>query len=130
MAQGIEGLNKVMTRLNKATRKLDTRSTKGVLDAVAFIREDMDKTPPVIPVKRGNLRNSWFVNFIKKMNMKLVKMGFSANYAIYVHEMLDDSNSKVAINWNREGSGPKFFQKALERNYDKILEIIAGRTKI
>ena len=49
-------------------------------------------------------------------------IGFSANYALWVHEMTGD------INWNtpKGGAQPgaKFLQKALKRNKKKILVVI------
>jgi hypothetical protein len=50
-------------------------------------------------------------------------MGFTANYAIFVHENMD------AV-FKRPGSGPKFLEKALERNQIKILKTIQTSTKL
>ena len=49
-------------------------------------------------------------------------MGFSAYYALYVHEM-------ERAKFKRPGAGAKFFESALLRNRDKVKEIIAKRTK-
>ena len=57
-------------------------------------------------------------------NNPFLVMGFGANYALWVHEMLGD------IDWNRTNSGPKFFEAAVKRNKDKILQIIADNIKI
>ena len=46
-------------------------------------------------------------------------MGYSANYAIYVHE-----NMASGIKWKRPGSGPKWFQESVYRNSAKMLGII------
>jgi len=56
-------------------------------------------------------------------------MGFTANYAIFVHEMTDENTGKK-INWKRPGSGAKFFEKALYRNKEKILQIMRDNAKI
>lgn len=50
-------------------------------------------------------------------------LGFSANYAIWVHEMMQSPTGK-AINWNRPGSGPKYFESHLKRLKAKMLEEI------
>lgn len=53
-----------------------------------------------------------------------VMMGFSAFYAAPVHEMLGD------VNWSLSGSGPKFFQAAIFRNFNTILAIVKANTMI
>lgn len=55
----------------------------------------------------------------------MVVLGFSANYAIYVHEAYGDN-----IEWSRPGSGPGFFKNALERNEKQILKKIRDSTII
>lgn len=50
----------------------------------------------------------------------MLSMGFSANYAAFVHEMPDGTT------WKKSGSGAKFFEKALEGNKAKILQAIRG----
>lgn len=63
----------------------------------------------------------------------LLVMGFSANYATFVHEMVDFGRGEgniVGINWKRPDSGPKFFESALKRNKDKILETIKKNVEI
>ena len=58
----------------------------------------------------------------------MLLMGFSANYALFVHEMIDRKSKK--INWNRPGSGAKFFEDSLKRNKNKILQIIGNNARI
>lgn len=50
-------------------------------------------------------------------------MGYSANYAAWVHEMVD-------ANFSRPGSGAKWFEEALKRNQDKILKIMAEELEV
>jgi len=170
----IEGVDRVMSEINrKITRMVDYGSLKGILKAIAYVRRDMDKTYPRIPVDWGNLRASFFVtssagsiamgggkshtpegnegNFsgplAPKMSaehattlteMKTVAktvskiyggpaavFGFSANYAMWVHEMWDPE-----VKWKRKQSGPGFFVVHLERNKDKMLQIIRDNSII
>ena len=58
---GIQGFDTVMANLNKEIEAIKGRTMKGMIKAAALIRKDMDKTPPLIPVDKGNLRASWFV---------------------------------------------------------------------
>ena len=51
-------------------------------------------------------------------------MGYSANYAGFVHEMIGD------IEWTREDSGAKWLEEQIKMNEDRILELIATEVKI
>ena len=53
----------------------------------------------------------------------VVVIGFSAWYAMSVHEM--DGN----VNWSKPGSGPWFFQAGLKRNRDMILQTVRNNIK-
>ena len=121
---GLRGLNRVVANLNYAIKKIEGRSLKGLLLAVAHVRKEMDTVMPVIPVDTGNMRASWFAIPVNLPAGPAVICGFSANYAVFVHEMIG------AVNWTRPGSGPKFFQSALRRNQDKILQIIWENARV
>ena len=53
----------------------------------------------------------------------VVIMGYSANYAAPVHEMM-------GANFQRLGAGPKWFETAVYRNKDKILKTVAKNAYI
>jgi hypothetical protein len=109
---------------------------QGTGNAVAFLRYDMEKTPPLIPVDTGALRASWFSRPVREIEGKEFKIGTIAgfggtndcDYAIYVHEMTDEAYGKK-INWSRPDSGPKFLEKALYRNDKKIVAIVVETIK-
>lgn len=129
-ALDIKGFDEVITNLNKEIVTIKERTLGGLIKAAAYVREDMDKTPPLIPVDTGNLRQSWFIEAIQNGEIWGIIMGFSADYAVYVHEMLGPTKSGKPINWSRPDSGPKFFESAIKRNTDKILEIIGKEAEI
>ena len=125
----ITGLDKVMQNLNKEIMVIKGRSMKGLILSAIVIRNDMDKTPPLIPVDTGNLRQSWFTTpFHTSTGNPAMNIGFSANYAIFVHEMVGEKSKK--INWNRPNSGAKFFEASLKRNMNEVLQIIQREAKI
>jgi hypothetical protein len=135
-ATGIKGFNEVMQNLNAKIAEIKKGSMKGLIEAAAFIREDMDKTPPLIPLDTGNLRATWGTRPIDDLELE---MGFSANYAFYVHEMMEPGKAgwrygpgpgKKRWYEPRPGAGPKFFEAAMKRNTDKILEIIRKNAEI
>lgn len=170
----IEGVDRVMSEINRRLNKTASYgSLSGILKAIAFVRREMDKTYPRIPVDYGNLRASFFVtsstgsiargggkthsvegnadNFkgpdaskiASNHSAMLTEMaprakslsrrfggpfaifGFSANYAMWVHENWDPE-----IHWKRPRSGPGYFGAHLERNKDKIFQIIRDNSKI
>lgn len=53
-----------------------------------------------------------------------VLCGFSAYYTAPVHEMVGD------VNWSKSGSGAKFFQAALFRNFDNIIYIVKTNAQV
>lgn len=130
----IKGIEQVESRLNKEIQKIVGRSRKGLIEAAILIRNDMDKTPPVIPVRFGNLRSSWFTTPVRTGVGIGLTIGFSANYATYVHERVEGApwgeGVVGSINWNRPNSGPKFFEAALNRNHQVILETIRKNAKV
>ena len=122
------GMKTVMANLNKEILKIEGRSMKGLIESAIIIRRDMEKTPPLVPIDTGNLRGSWFTDPIKVKGMPGLLIGFSANYAVFVHEMVDKGGT--VTNWNRPGSGPKFLQQALTRNEKLILQTIRDNAYI
>lgn len=140
----LRGLDNVVANLNKEIRAIEGRSLAGMLKAAAFIRKRMDEVPPKIPigptagqvaewkkqgyyreVGTGNLRASWFAHGLRLSIGPAVILGFSANYAAYVHEMIGGN-----VRWTRPGSGPKFLQAVLRRDQGQILKIIHQEAKI
>jgi hypothetical protein len=57
---------------------------------------------------------------VKALHDPAVAMGYSAGYALWVHEMGEK-------NWKRPGSGAKWFQQAVYSNRDQMLTIIHTR---
>lgn len=149
--KGLQGVNNVMRQLNKALDTAKVTSMKGFIECAIVVRRDMATTSPTVPVDTRNLDHSWFVvaasgnngggtfkdtgptsegkpvsaamTAVKSQKSPALIMGFSANYAVFVHE---DMNA----NFKRPGSGPKFLEAALKRNKGKMLDIIKKYTRL
>lgn len=124
----IEGFDQVIKNFNILVLAMGENSRKGLIKSSVFIYRDMLTNSPTIPEEFGPLRASWhtfplYDGTIGDRKYGL-RMGFSANYALWVHEMYG------AVNWTEPGSGPGFFIKSLNRNHDTILQIIAAETII
>lgn len=119
----IKGLEDVSKNLNKAIADIKGKTMAGLLKAVIIVRKDMSKTSPTVPIDTRNLDQSWFVTPVPSLSKPVVIAGFSASYAIWVHENME-------ANFKKPGSGAKFYESALNRNHDAILEAIRGEIKL
>lgn len=133
----LKGLDQVLSNLQKEMDKIPGKTLNGLIRAGIIVRRDMDKTPPLIPVDKGNLRSSFFLithegKVMEGENVPLpvmdvkgpyIYLGFSANYAVYVHE-------NITANFQRPNAGAKFLESAIDRNHQVILYTIAKEAKI
>ena len=133
MPQGISGasitgFDQVIKNLNAEILAIGNNTKKGLIKVSVYIYRDMETNQPLIPVEFGPLRASWETHMVNDGSLGNrsygLRMGFAANYALWVHEMYG------AVNWTRPGSGPGFFIKSINRNHDVILQIIAAETNI
>jgi hypothetical protein len=120
----MRGMDLVMKNLNAELAKMRLGSAAGLIEAAEFIHADTERTPPLTPVDTGKLRSSWSTRFFRREKKSVIIFGYSANYALYVHEMIGP------VNWTRQNSGAKWFEYAIKRNVNRVLYIIAGRTKV
>lgn len=107
----ITGLKTVEANLNRELQGIKVRSGQGLIMFAMRVRKEMETFPPYTPVDTGIMRASWTQNLTWQKGMYIMRMGFSANYAPFVHQM-EDTNT----NWTRPGSGGHWFETALHRN--------------
>lgn len=128
MSFEIRGLKEVEANLNREIRGIKNRSRKGLINAAITVRRDMDRTEPLVPIGRtGNLHASWFTAPLRTLRGPALQIGFEANYAAAVHEMVDRGRH---IDWSRPGSGPKYLEKALDRNKLEMLKDIQREARV
>jgi len=57
----LKGMTEVVNRLNIELKEIKEGSVKGLVKAVAYIREETEKQGnPMTPYDKGNLKRSWF----------------------------------------------------------------------
>lgn len=133
----LKGLDSVIKNLNKEISNIEGDIFDGLKAAGLFIEgEAVELAPAEFDVLRG----SSFSQAERRTNGSVVKVGFTAEYAAFVHEMPMKNKGKP-----RTGKAPngrkrkgsywsngenKFLEKAVKRNMNKILKIIAIRAKI
>ena len=114
----ISGLNKFVNNVNAEVRKIEKVNKRAMFNAVNLIRRSTETKAPKVPIDTGNLRNSWTAAVVPGTSLSTIKMrfGYTANYAFFVHEAIGEN-----IKWKRPGSGPKWLERALERERDAIV---------
>ncbi len=149
----IKGLPEVLKNLNKAIKAQRGATKAGLTEAGLVIKADSVKNTPI---DLGNLRGSAFVMVTglsvddsgsfsgedvseltasyntaimegkaivgnSQTNLKGI-VGYGAYYALFVHEMPSSYNFNSGSN--------KFLEKAMLKNKDRVLKIIAKHTKV
>lgn len=113
----LEGMDKVLARLNKEIGGIKGRTYKGLLTAGLLVKgESMRETPR----DTGHLVGSAYVQGVDIEGEQVVEIGYTASYAPFVHEI--NKNYRVG-NW-------QFLRNALAKNDKKILDIIRREAKI
>ena len=113
----VTGLANVMTNLNAAIKDIENRTHEGIVAAGVFVKGESQE---ITPVEFGILNNSAFSTSNAPMR---VTIGYTADYAPYVHEFPDSTN------WTKPGTGNKFLEKAVKNNIPEILGVIHKRAK-
>ena len=138
------GMQQVEANFKTVQSKMYYAPLSALLKIGIYIREDMDKTPPLVPVSKkkkdkngkgggGRLRAAFQI--IPKKNAdpskNAVELGWPAGedeYAAYVHEMTQPPYENP-IDWSRPGSGPKFFEMAIKRNQKVMVDIVKAEIR-
>jgi len=123
MAVKIEGLDALNKRLSELPKELQAAGERGAFASALMVQGEAQNR---VPVEYGNLRGSAYTNKV----LKGAETGFSAEYAIFVHENLEQKlkgeprPSGLGTYWNP--GGPKFLEKAVNENLDQISDLVEG----
>lgn len=118
-------LNNVLKKLNAEIRALERRSQSGLLAGALVVQGRAQRK---VPVEYGNLRASAYARRMPE-NPNAVEVGFSAAYALYVHENLEPKlrgqkrPSGLGVYWGPAGE-PQFLTKALRESHKEIVELV------
>jgi len=157
MSVEVKGLQNILSNLNKEIQKIEKRSLSGLIKGANLIRNDMDTTPPKIPIDKGNLRNSWFVvtsngavirgkspSFVGEESSK-IKEGHASTVTDAKSVSLIAKgpfvvfgfgayyaayvHEMIEANFSRSGTGALFLSNAIARNSKAVLGVIANEVK-
>lgn len=111
----VKGADKIAKNLKRKIKDIDGDLFAGLQAAAKFVEGESNEN---VPVKFGVLINSSFSGVKKLRNRILARIGYTAKYAEFVHEM-PDTNS-----FTKQGTGPKFLENATKDNSVTIVKIV------
>lgn len=129
MAAG-EDVETVFRRLSQEIEKIKGATIGGLLAGGLIIQRQAQKW---VPVEYGKLRASAFTRRAAH-DPAAVEVGFSASYAIYVHENVEAKlrgqprPSGLGRYWGPDGR-PRFLSAAATEKREEVLEAIAKRAR-
>lgn len=85
----LKGMDKVLSNLKTAGKRIESGIGRGLVKGGRFLQSESQK---VCPVLTGNLRGSAFT---RRLGDKHVIVGYTAEYAAYVHEDLDKAHGRA-----------------------------------
>lgn len=113
----VKGLDTVLSNLNSEIAKIEGASMDGLMEAGMKIQASSQQRAPV---DTGNLKGSAYTRKAR-VGGKSVEIGYTANYAIYVHENLEARHTVGQA---------KFLESALRDNEAKIIDIVQQKAKV
>jgi len=119
----MKGLDEVLANLSREIQAIEGRTRAGMEEAAVFIKGEAVETTPQ---RKGILANSAFHDTDNGAGGSgpRLRVGYSADYAPYVHEMPE------GFNYTKPGTGPKFLEKAVRNNLRTILEILRDSARV
>jgi len=147
----VKGVNRVMANMKKQnTAGAALKFQKGLKRAALFLQR---KSQEIVPVDEGPLRASAFTRVRGKGWKTEARVGYTASYALYVHENLDalhgaaynaEYAEEIASSKKRKKSGQfvkagkrfrkkrpqeqaKFLEQPVRMHRRRMLKIIAGK---
>lgn len=131
MSGSVEGLDNTISNLNREISSIEKRSVEGIRLACLVAQAEAQRR---VPVEHGFLKSSAYTRKSPE-NPNVVELGFSSDYALYVHENLEqkwkglDRASGLGKYWGPKGE-PKFLENALNIKSKEMLAIIVKTSKV
>lgn len=126
-----DSVKTVIGRLNSQINAIENRSMAGMLEAGLIVER---QAKVWTPREYGNLIGSAYTR--KSMDEKMtVEVGYSASYAVYVHENLQQKwkgkprSSGLGVYWGPAGR-PRFLYQAYVTKQKEVLAAIAKHARI
>lgn len=131
MTRPVTGLETVMRNLQAEIAGIENRTREGLLEAALKIEAASNAR---VPRDTGNLAASSYAR-VSEDGRLAVEIGYTSNYALYVHENLEmklkgqPRSSGRGVYWGPKGEN-KFLEKTLAMNHQAILEIVRRHASV
>jgi len=120
MIMKIKGMDKVLKKLSKSKAVTAAGVERGLKQAGLFLQAHSQR---ICPIDTGNLRGSAFTRNAGGRGFKAdIVVGYTANYAVYVHENLQARH--------KPPTQAKYLEQPAREKKDKIFRIIRTEAKI
>lgn len=117
----MKGLRSSIGALAGASALTRQGVVRGLKKGGLFLQRESQK---VCPADTGTLRNSAFTRETRVDGEPAVNVGYTAVYALYVHEM------PASYNFQAPGTGPKFLENPAKEHKDRIVRIVQREAKL
>lgn len=127
----VDGIDDVLRDLNREISGIKNRSRSGLMAAGLKVEAESKRR---VPREYGNLVNSAYTRRAPD-NPDAVEIGYSAEYAVYVHENMEQRlqgeprPSGLGVYWGPSGQ-PKYLESALRDLQGEILETIRQHARV
>lgn len=106
----VTGLNKVLGNMGRQSSEILAKQKRALKKGGLFVQRESMK---LVPVRTGNLRGSAFT---RQDGDNDVLVGYTANYAVFVHEDLNATH--------KPGKTAKFLERVIREKKLEIIEVI------
>lgn len=139
MINNVRNVAKVIAQFRQAKKRHAKGMNRGLKKAGAFL---IAKSLEIVPVDTGNLKASWFVRAEGEGFTTVVYVGYTAEYAIFVHEDLELRHGADFNAWYWEDiqagreheRGPnqqaKFLEQPLRQNRRQLAKIVKTEMEV
>lgn len=126
MGVKVKGVNQAKQKLDALLGEVQGRKVGRAIKSALFIIGADAAT--MTPIDTSYLVNSQYHELLVNGTRVTGRVGYSANYAVYVHEASGKLKGRPRANgsgnyWDPSGE-PKFLEKAFKDNADKVAAII------
>lgn len=115
----IEGVEEIRARLKEADVRMGSKVRMGLIKAGLLLQRYSQE---IVPVDTSNLKNSAFTRPFAAGWATDVAVGYTAEYAVYVHERTELRHEP--------GKEAKFLEKPMREKRGELLAIIAGEAAL
>lgn len=114
----VTGVKNVVRNMDAATKRVGTGLHRGLVATGLFIQRE---SQILCPIEYGILRNSAFTRATGEGMDTQVEVGYTAHYAVYVHENLDARHAS--------GTSAKFLEIPVRRHRPEMLKLIKAEVR-